>query len=402
MPMDQALEKQYNKPAKGPSGVIGFSRKKAAVCKWNLIKHKKYLYTDSLEKICSLNSDDEYSHHEFSQSITEVDKTAVDVMIKYISEHCNPFDAFEILPKNLVTGEQLKKEKSSHHLKCVEIGEEEHRKFKAERLEDKSVKLFDKITNVKLGNDSKKIIKCADIKKETIEFMQHIDIARMRNYDISYLLQHEITPTSFFLTKDGMLRKSQKSELTSEIKKLLPEIPKMVVTNEFESAAVINFMAYSRKVPIKKLNLHTYKDFWKHLWTSFQSFSKSTKIDIVFDIYLDGSIKQKEPTKRGKEYIETTISSRDQNMPVEIDKFWGSSSNKIQLQQVFILWVLETYRCSKPLFLGGANKEDLTSCFKIMDGVVTNQRLLKCTHEEVDDRLLFYANQDHHNCFTRY
>ena len=76
MPMDQALKKQYNKPAKGPSGVIGFSRKKAAVCKWNLIKHKKYLYTDSFEKICGLKSDDEYSlNHEFSQSITEVDRT---------------------------------------------------------------------------------------------------------------------------------------------------------------------------------------------------------------------------------------------------------------------------------------------------------------------------------------
>ena len=73
----------------------------------------------------------------------------------------------------------------------------------------------------------------------------------MRNYDISYLLQHEITSTSFFLTKNGMLRKSQKSELTREIKKLLPEIPDMVMTNEFESAVVIDLMAYSRKVPIK-------------------------------------------------------------------------------------------------------------------------------------------------------
>ena len=88
------------------------------------------------------------------------------------------------------------------------------------------MKLFDKITNVKLGNDSKKRIKCADIKKETIEFMRHIDIARMRNYDISYLLQHDITSTSFFLTKDGMLQRSQKSELTREIEKLLQRFQK--------------------------------------------------------------------------------------------------------------------------------------------------------------------------------
>ena len=228
-----------------------------------------------------------------------------------------PFDAFETSPKNLVTGEQLKKEKSSHRLKCVEIGEGEYRKFKAERLEDRSVKLLDKITNVKLGNDSKKRTKCADIKKKIIEFMRFIDIPRMKNYDISYLLQHEITSTSFFLTKDGMLRKSQKSELTREIKKLLPEIPEMVVTNEFQSAVVININAYSRKVLIKKLNLRTYEDFCEHIWASFQSLSKkSTRIDTVFDNYLDGSIKQQERTRRGKKYIKTTISSKDQNMPV--------------------------------------------------------------------------------------
>ena len=41
LPMDQALKKQYNKPAKGQSGIIGFSRRKETVCKWNIVKHEK-------------------------------------------------------------------------------------------------------------------------------------------------------------------------------------------------------------------------------------------------------------------------------------------------------------------------------------------------------------------------
>ena len=41
MPIDQALEKEYNKPAKGPGGVIGITRKKESVAKWNLLKHEK-------------------------------------------------------------------------------------------------------------------------------------------------------------------------------------------------------------------------------------------------------------------------------------------------------------------------------------------------------------------------
>ena len=102
--MDQALEKQYNKPAKGPSGVIGFSRRKEAVCKWNLIKHEKYMFSESLETICGLTSSDEFSlHHEFSKSISETDQAAVKRMIEYIKDHGNPFDVSETSVKNFVT-----------------------------------------------------------------------------------------------------------------------------------------------------------------------------------------------------------------------------------------------------------------------------------------------------------
>ena len=70
-PMDQALEKEYNKPAKGPSSVIGFSNRKEAVAQWNLIKHEKAQFTKFLQDLCQLNDDREYSlHHEFSEAIT--------------------------------------------------------------------------------------------------------------------------------------------------------------------------------------------------------------------------------------------------------------------------------------------------------------------------------------------
>ena len=36
VPMDQALEKEYNKVAKGKGAVIGFSKQKGTVHKWNL------------------------------------------------------------------------------------------------------------------------------------------------------------------------------------------------------------------------------------------------------------------------------------------------------------------------------------------------------------------------------
>ena len=61
VPMDQALEKAFNKPSKGPSGIIGISRQKEAVAKWSLIKQEKMMYTSTLTDLTGLNEASEYS-----------------------------------------------------------------------------------------------------------------------------------------------------------------------------------------------------------------------------------------------------------------------------------------------------------------------------------------------------
>ena len=109
-----------------------------------------------------------------------------------------------------------------------------------------------------------------DINKLTVEFMRQVDIARTRNYDLRELLRHELISTSLYLTMDGLLQKSPKSELAQVLKHHVPDIPTEVPSvGEMQSALVIDFMAYCRKVSIKKLCLNTYADFSKHLLLPF-------------------------------------------------------------------------------------------------------------------------------------
>ena len=75
-----------------------------------------------------------------------------------------------------------------------------------------------------------------------------------------------------------------------------------------------------------------------------------------------------------------------------MEKFWASSNNKIQLEQLFIEWIIKSYKGSRPLFLGGDNKDDITSCVIIVNGEVSFQPVLKCDHKEADDRVLFHGN----------
>ena len=81
IPLDQALEVQYNKPAKSLSGIIGITRKKKAVDKWNILRHEKLQYTQFLEQMCNISNNDKYSlHHKFSPSVIENNCEAVSNM----------------------------------------------------------------------------------------------------------------------------------------------------------------------------------------------------------------------------------------------------------------------------------------------------------------------------------
>ena len=213
------------------------------------------------------------------------------------------------------------------------------------------------------------------------------------------LMSYEIAPTSFYLTKDGFMRKSNKSELATELKGMMAEkAPVSLPSTKHKRAVIIDFMAYVRKVPIKTLKLNTYNDFFGNLWDTFTSLSHSCdRIDIIFDVYIDHSIKASERKRRAVvQGIETLISTFDQTLPVEMERFWSLSQNKTALQQNFISWILdklERERFDKHLFLGGSHKEDSDICLSFTsNGSFSVERLLQCTHEEADDRVFFHVN----------
>ena len=102
-----------------------------------------------------------------------------------------------------------------------------YQKFKDERMEKRVIKLFDPIEKVKMKSCSSLTQSCqklSDMKKETVQLMRNIYIARIRDYDLKELLQHEITSALFYLTKNGYLRKSPKSELVQVLKTYHPEV----------------------------------------------------------------------------------------------------------------------------------------------------------------------------------
>ena len=69
--------------------------------------------------------------------------------------------------------------------------------------------------------------------------------------------------------------------------------------------------------------------------------------------------------------------------------------NKMALQQNFIVWALkkaESDHFDKKLYFGGCHEDNSDMCLSYVNGSVQKERLLECTHEEADDRVLFHLN----------
>ena len=171
---------------------------------------------------------------------------------------------------------------------------------------------------------------------KTPQALKYIDYARLQNYDISQMLSYELSAMCLHLTEDNCIRKSNKSELLSRLRedKLEKQSPKVSERN-YRSMIVIDIMANARRVPVKKSQIN----YNTNLCLS----RNCDRVDIVLELYLEKSIKQSERGRRKKSTASNvSIQCADQHLLVSMDSFWASSTNKEQLQQFVIIWLINT------------------------------------------------------------
>ena len=152
------------------------------------------------------------------------------------------------------------------------------------------------------------------------------DYARLRDYRIAKLLKYEITSTSFYFNKDDFPCKHKRSSLLLNSKK---SFKKECLSEVLMSKA--DFMAYARKVPVKKAKLKTYRYMTKHMWNAFTKLANDyARIDIIFHLYITYSIKETERTRRNAvKGISTNIFGSEQQLPINTKK-WTVTENKMK------------------------------------------------------------------------
>jgi hypothetical protein len=236
------------------------------------------------------------------------------------------------------------------------------------------------------------------VHKETSAALRIIDIARCRGYDMSFLLTHELTTTSLFLTRDGFLTKTVKSDLVHELENKLEQPPILILPESVGfTATVIDFMAFARRVPVKTAKLKNFQEFAECVWKTIHGAAGvSERIDIIFDNYYDRSIKGFERSRRSKKVpVEFGYPQGYTPLPIDMEAYWASSQNKMQLESFFIDWMTQnavSLTGTLTIFLGGGHKTDPKRCLVICNGNIKEEALLQCNLEEADDRMLFHVS----------
>lgn len=95
------------------------------------------------------------------------------------------------------------------------------------------------------------------------------------------------------------------------------------------TATVVDFMTFARKLPIKSARLKTYGEYADSLWKIiYHACNKSERVDIIFDIYKENSVKGFERSRRSKKQpVEYGAPSDSTPLPVDTDAYWASPKN---------------------------------------------------------------------------
>ena len=395
IPMDQTIEETINKDTQTAGGTKGFSTKKGAVAKYYVSADYRASCVRHLRQMVQTSSNGS-KHPDLSISRIKRDEADVHSILEMLTTiWINPFVKPGQDLCSLSTGASPPDEVVNDLLNAEEIGREAWEIFRAERLSEKrSMKFFDVLPRLKLksfpalkqvnvSTNEKQVALRAD--KNLFSMMALI--SQSRRLDMPSVLAHPLGPVPWALASaDGTLRKTNKAALGIALEKLA-DTAEVIPTN---SACIIDGMSIVRKT---NGNQRTFGEICNTIHnTVLLESGQSDRIDLVFDVYQEKSIKNAERVKRGAAHRTQYKTILPSHKIKQWQSFLKDSNNKCS----FIRFLCKEWRndkyCSKlkqvTLFVAYDRE-----CWKLTADGAVQVDSLACSHEEADTRMLFHAKK---------
>ena len=381
--IDHAHE-QNNASVKGDGGAVGLTENPGALRRWMTSGPETARLVNEFE----LNQqDDQSTHHEVQQSFQTSFGNDVKSLVATFEDLGNPFldqgddlvvlDTKEVAPPDAL--ERLKNIESVGNTQCE--------KFVSERLEERAKSLFDPIKRNKLNLFTSALPKkttkvqqqLSSVKSDCALFSRLYISCQTRDGNLDDFFRHENQGCPPSLSSQGKLRlPKKKSELVDCLiasgTAVTTSMPTVNVTI-IDGAVAVNMIRPSKEATFEE---YASKSFLPYMEAQSRLVDR---IDVVWDVYVENSLKQTTRCNRGAG-VRCRISA---NCPIPRNwsEFLRVDENKSQLFR-FLAECLSTLNTGKQVITTCGDQVLCTVQRDVTD-------LAPCSHEEADTRIMLHV-----------
>ncbi|KXJ20012.1 hypothetical protein AC249_AIPGENE15286 [Exaiptasia diaphana] len=411
---DMALEQSINLDSKSKGGIIGTSTREHAVERWFLTAHERCAIAKSIKEMCGLEDAGRvgtHVHKEASKSRVDRDECDVQKILHTFQSGLikNPFerddeDDAAVLPlSNLDTGVILPDDIADNILSATAKGKQSMQQFLLKRLNSSQTSFWEPIERLSTPTFNSAIKSSTTKTKDVLPtgnsereiFGRLLVVARNRDVDLKDVLSYELSRVPMALAyPDGSLRKTSKSNLMPHLEQV--SSPSQLPMSSLATAVMVDAMALIHV--IKSAGATTFGDLavrYSDVITKYLTSNSCTRLDLVFDQYLEKSIKAEERIRRGPvSYLEVTIHSPSTPVPKQWSKYMSNPLNKKNLAEFLCNSLKESMKekllHTQTVVLAGGFS-DGKEAVRVTQGREVSIAELQSDHEEADTRLLLHA-----------
>ncbi|CAG2187553.1 unnamed protein product [Mytilus edulis] len=329
--LGKEVEVKISRLEKTKEGVKTYGISTQATWELELEIEKGVVYKERIKKDQSKGPD--LRHHEQVKSRQDTFARQVKAFCSVLEEMGNPFmeqsDDLLILDTRDIVDPRV----AETVRKVEEIGKEQFNKFVTERLQSNTKSIYEPIKQNKLfmfsrqqpKTDSKEKQQISSLKQNCSLFSQLYVSCQVRNGDLVEFFRHENQAYPPSLSQFGELRHGSKSDLLVQLERITesvneaPRVDALVI----DGAALINML--------KPRGSKTFESYCKDIVVPYirGQLLSVRRIDMVWDEYIQDSLKASERSRRGKGIRRRVLP--DSKVPGNWEAFLRVDENKKEL-----------------------------------------------------------------------
>jgi len=302
MATDQAHE-QNNSTVKSEGGAIGLTQNLDAPRRWMVAGPEIVRVTAEFE--ASMERQNKRISHVTKHH--EQNKATQETFVRQVSDLCNVLEEFTEMSHDLMRLDTRDIADSSvveAIYNAEDLGQKQYETFTKDRLIERSTSISEPIKKNKLSlfsrpsprEKSKASVQLPSLKSDCSLFSRLYIACQSRDGNLSEFFQHENQACPPALSFLGKLRQGSKSDLMQCLEKSIevtcdtPNFDVIII----DGAAMVNIL---KPIAITTFEDYALKVFIPYLDRQLQNVSR---LDLVWDQYLDNSLKAQTRMKRGK------------------------------------------------------------------------------------------------------